>query len=184
MRTNLRIISGIYKNRLLKSPASARPLTDRVKRTIFDTLGGAINNAKVLDLYAGSGNAGIECLSRGAKHVTFVEVNLDAVSCIQENLNLLNIPKEKFKIINKPIEKFANAVSARFDLIFVDPPFADASDFPVEWLLRFLDKEGIAILRFDKNDEEKIVIPKTIEILLEKEIGVSKVVFLREFAKI
>ncbi|HXG01311.1 MAG TPA: RsmD family RNA methyltransferase, partial [Bacteroidota bacterium] len=89
----MRVISGEYRGRILKSVNTllVRPATDRVKQTIFDVLSTRLDleGAIVLDLFAGSGSLGIEALSRGAAHATFVETNRDAARCIRQNLTAL-----------------------------------------------------------------------------------------------
>jgi len=88
----MRVISGSAKGRTLKSPGEAtRPITDRVKENLFNILGSHVVDANVLDLFAGAGNVGIEALSRGARHATFVELDREALRAIYQNLELTGL---------------------------------------------------------------------------------------------
>ncbi|MDL1897711.1 16S rRNA (guanine(966)-N(2))-methyltransferase RsmD [Anaerolineae bacterium CFX7] len=119
----MRVISGAARGRQLKSPPdSTRPITDRVKENLFNILGTDVIDANVLDLFAGAGSVGIEALSRGAKHATFVEFNDGALKTIRANLQLT-------KLTNKATVQSANVYrylkkppQVPFDLIYVAPP--------------------------------------------------------------
>ena len=126
----MRVVGGKYRHRLLIYPNDAshtRPTKDRVREAIFSALGD-ISNTKVLDLYAGSGAMGIEALSRGAKHATFVDISPVAIKVIKDNLNNLKVPSEDFEIIKKPdfsaLEHFKEK-NYKFDLIILDPPYEE-----------------------------------------------------------
>ena len=123
----MRIVGGKYRHRIIIYPDDAthtRPTKDRVREAIFSAIGD-ISNARVLDLYAGSGAMGIEALSRGASHCTFVDISPIAIKTIKENLNNLKIDNKEFEVIkNKDInaiESFKN----KFDLIILDPPYEE-----------------------------------------------------------
>ena len=123
----MRIVGGKYRHRIIVCPDDAthtRPTKDRVREAIFSAIGD-ISNARVLDLYAGSGAMGIEALSRGASHCTFVDISLIAIKTIKENLNNLKIDNNEYEVIkNKDInaiESFKN----KFDLIILDPPYEE-----------------------------------------------------------
>ena len=92
---SLRIIAGEFRNRLLKSPKSlqTRPTLAILRKAVFDILQPYIHQAHFLDLFAGSGLMGIEALSRGASHTTFVDNDRNAIRCIRENISLLNLQK-------------------------------------------------------------------------------------------
>jgi len=121
----VRIISGKFKGRRLTSFKAdhIRPTTDRVKETLFNKLTGMIDGARVLDLFSGTGNLAIECLSRGAAHVDLVENHRQSVTIIRENLALLKIT-EGYKVF--PVDAFAylkNYEGQPYDLVIADPPF-------------------------------------------------------------
>jgi 16S rRNA (guanine966-N2)-methyltransferase len=124
----MRIISGRYKGRILKNfkAEHIRPTTDRVKETIFNILMHDIPGARVLDLFSGTGNLGIEALSRGAIYVEFVDANSLSVKIARENIADLKIT-EPHKIIMKDAFKYLKSADAEpFQVILVDPPFTEA----------------------------------------------------------
>ena len=129
----MRVISGIFKGKsitFLKSKIT-RPLKDSVKENIFNIINHSnllkieIEEANILDLYSGTGSFGIECISRGAKRVTFVEKDDYAIEILNKNLITLSI-KEKALVVKDKIEKYLNENKLeKFDIIFLDPPFAE-----------------------------------------------------------
>ena len=97
----MRIVGGKYRHRLISFPddmAHTRPTKDRIREAVFSALGD-INGYRVLDLYAGSGAMGIEALSRGAKHATFVDVSALAIKTIKDNITSLKIDPSEYEII-------------------------------------------------------------------------------------
>ena len=123
----MRIIGGEYRSRLISMPKGVeiRPTQDKVREAIFNILGD-ISDKNVLELFAGSGAFGIECLSRGARYAAFVDNNGRCVDTIKTNLESLGIPGSKYDVIR------ANALSVlarlekeevKYDLIFLDPPY-------------------------------------------------------------
>ena len=122
----MRVISGIYRGRVLKSPSSlkTRPTSDRLRETLFNILNPRLNNStEFLDLCAGTGAVGIEALSRGILHATFVDVSRKACALIEENLDNLSVPEEKTEIVCEKAEKFIAKSEKRFDIIYFDPPY-------------------------------------------------------------
>jgi 16S rRNA (guanine(966)-N(2))-methyltransferase RsmD len=122
----MRVITGLYKGRILKTvnDLSVRPATDRVKQTIFDMLSNRIDleGTRILDLFAGSGSLGIEALSRGATHVTFVETNADALEFIEKNVEALGC-EAATEILSMDAMQFLRRSQDRYDLVFADPPY-------------------------------------------------------------
>lgn len=122
----MRVISGAYKGRILKTvpDLSVRPATDRVKQTLFDMLANRIemDGANVLDLFAGSGGLGIEALSRGAQHTTFVENDDDAARFIEQNIRMIGCEGQT-SLVETDAVTFINRCNESFDLIFADPPY-------------------------------------------------------------
>ncbi len=123
----MRIISGEFKGRLIKVPDSKliRPTTDRVRETLFNLLNNRISfeGIKVLDLYSGSGALGLECLSRGAARVDFVEKNFVIYKNLSENIQSLNLT-DKCKIFKMEAVKFTSLRKhSTYDLMLADPPF-------------------------------------------------------------
>ena len=123
----MRIITGTSKGRRLATPKSqaVRPTSDRVKESMFNILGKEVEGKIVLDLYAGTGNLGIEALSRGAKRALFVERGRRAVRLIQRNISQCGM-QERSEILLKDVSRAIGILSQRgesFDLILMDPPY-------------------------------------------------------------
>jgi 16S rRNA (guanine(966)-N(2))-methyltransferase RsmD len=123
----MRIISGTSKGRKLVTPKSQslRPTSDRVKESIFNILRVEMEGKVVLDLFAGTGNLGIEALSRGAKKAIFVEKERQAIRFIQRNLTQLGL-EERSEIVSKDTNRSIGILKQRgesFDLILMDPPY-------------------------------------------------------------
>ncbi len=124
----MRIIAGSAKGRVLKSPrrGNVRPTADRVKETIFNVLGQWLDGERVLDLYAGIGGLGLEALSRGAAHVTFVEQDPNVMSTLAENIQMLGFGPATTTLL-KPVDRAVSSLrgkGASFTLVFADPPYA------------------------------------------------------------
>lgn len=127
MVQQMRIISGTSRGRKLVTPRnlSLRPTSDRVKESIFNSLQQNVEGSVVLDLFAGTGNLGIEALSRGAKRAVFVEKGRHAVQLIQKNLAHLRL-EARSEIIAKDVSRAIGILKLRgecFDLILMDPPY-------------------------------------------------------------
>ena len=123
----MRIISGIHKGRILKTPSSkfTRPTTDKTKGVIFNYLNNYIDfeDIAVCDIYAGSGSLGFEALSRGAATVHFIEKNFPVVKILQENINTVRVT-DQCRIFKMEALKFSKlADHEQYDLILADPPF-------------------------------------------------------------
>lgn len=123
----MRIISGTSRGRRLATPKSQaiRPTSDRVKESIFNIIGELVEGKVVLDLFAGTGNLGIEALSRGAKRTLFVEKGRQAIRLIKRNLSQLGMEGQS-EIIPKDVHRAIGILRERgesFDLILMDPPY-------------------------------------------------------------
>ena len=125
----MRVISGIYRGRTLRTvrDLSVRPATDRVRQAVFDMLANRIEfeGARVLDLFAGSGSLGIEALSRGAAHATFVENAHEAAEFIELNLRTLGCADAAL-VLEIDAMGFVRPGNGPFDIVFADPPYAFA----------------------------------------------------------
>lgn len=126
----MRVIAGKFKGRRLATPKSmaVRPTTDRVKESVFSILQEKVVNTRFLDLCAGTGNIGIEALSRGAKQVTFLEQNLKCLRLIEQNLQTcgLKISNPQVQLMQADVSKGINALHKRsetFELVYFDPPY-------------------------------------------------------------
>lgn len=125
---SLKIVAGIFRSRSLFSPKgdATRPSLAILRKSLFDSLQGYLEKARVLDLYAGSGAIGFEALSRGADHVTFVERDRAALGCIKKNAETLHVVSQCSIMACDVLEALRKLQKkkAQFDLIYVDPPYA------------------------------------------------------------
>lgn len=146
----MRVVAGKYRGKNLISPKdeSVRPTTTRIKETLFNVLQGYVYDAVVLDLFAGSGALGIECISRGAKDVTFVDRSKDSVSLVYQNLKGID---GNYKVVNADFSsalRSSYVAGKKFDLIFLDPPYAtDFAELAIEIIisLDLLSDDGIIV---------------------------------------
>lgn len=121
----MRVVGGKYRSRVLAGfdGNDVRPTADRTKEALFNILALKIRGARVLDLFAGSGSLGIECLSRGAKSVLFNDVSKDSVALIQKNLSALKVPADEYTVRYSDYSTCLACQKDGFDLIFIDPPY-------------------------------------------------------------
>lgn len=139
---SLRIIGGIFRNRPLKAPkhAMTRPTSGILRKSVFDICQPYIENARFLDLYAGSGAMGLEALSRGASHATFVDQDKQALQCIKDNIQSLKV-EDKTEVIKSDVLAALKHLRGPFDLIYVDPPYALTA--PVLDILKWADEHDL-----------------------------------------
>ena len=157
----IRITGGENRSRLLETPNTSltKPTMDKVRAAVFNALGDVVRNARILDLFAGSGSYGFESLSRGAKEATFVDVSYDAIKSIKKNAENLN--RKNVAIFNNDVLEFLNQNSQEFDIIFADPPYKlDIYENVVKTLLerKILADGGIIVLESERElkiDETK-----------------------------
>lgn len=125
----MRVVAGRFGGRTLAGPRGnkTRPTSDKVREALFSILG-PIDDAKVLDLFAGTGALGIESLSRGAAAATFVESDRQMVSVIEQNLDAIVGDEAKASVVKADAVRWSTRAAGdqSFDLIFLDPPYADA----------------------------------------------------------
>lgn len=152
----MRVISGSRRGAKLVSfeGDKIRPTTDRVKESIFNLIQMHIPNAKVLDLFAGSGALGIEAMSRGASEAVFVDLDKASVDVVLKNLSNLRF-NENVRVFNLSYSEFFKLNSECFDVIFLDPPYNKGFIEPV--LKDIVDngrlsEDGIIMLESDGTD--------------------------------
>ena len=140
---NIRITSGIFRNRSIKSPQSSftHPMGGREKLALFNMISEVLPGAKVLDAFAGSGALGIEALSRGADFVDFVEKNKKVARVISENLATLGLSQRVFPI---GVKQFTT--DEKYDLILADPPYDDFKIDEIVYLTKYLKDGGTFVL--------------------------------------
>ena len=181
----MRIISGNFKGRKILTPddIKTRPLKDLTKESIFNILKHSnkfdieIKNSTVLDLFAGVGSFGIECLSNEAKYVTFVENYNGVLPILKKNLSNLKLNK-KYEIIEQNIFTELKLTKNNYDIIFLDPPYKDKNISELIdkiFKIKLLSKNGIIITHRNKKEKEKY--SKNFSILEEKTYGISKISF-------
>ena len=149
----IRITGGENRSRLLETPNTTltKPTMDKVRAAVFNALGDSVKNAKVLDLFAGSGSYGFEALSRGAMEVTFVDSSYEAIKVIKKNA--FNLNRDNVEILNYDVLAYLNQNSKEFDIIFADPPYKlDVYEKTVELLLKrnIIRSGGIIVLESER----------------------------------
>lgn len=143
------IIAGKYKNHKLDSPKgmNTRPTTNRLREALFNISQNYIEDARFLDLFAGSGAMGLEALSRGAKEVVFIDNHRESMQCIKKNLQSLNVEAKgrtiQGDVFNSILKLSAQGV--KFDIIYADPPYEQEQEGQLwsQKLLNLIDQSSI-----------------------------------------
>jgi 16S rRNA (guanine966-N2)-methyltransferase len=141
--SKLRVGGGDARGRRLKAPKNIRPTQGLVKQAIFNMVGPEIEGAYVLDLFAGSGALGIEALSRGAAHATFVDRQPRGLAILRQNLEVLGF-KERSHVVRGDVVRWLETSPdevKRADMVFLDPPYEDVV---LDRALRVLDREVVS----------------------------------------
>ncbi|MDA7732435.1 16S rRNA (guanine(966)-N(2))-methyltransferase RsmD [Candidatus Pelagibacter sp.] len=183
----MRIISGNFKGKkiLLPKDRLTRPLKDLTKESIFNILKHSkllnveLEDSNILDLFSGVGSFGLECLSRGAKNVTFLESYTEVLNILKKNIDSLN-QQNKTKVIEKDVfsQNTLKLLNDKFDIIFMDPPYKEKKlPFLLNTIteLKLLNTSGIIIIHRHKKEEDDL--PKEFKLILEKNYGISKIIF-------
>ena len=180
----MKIISGKYKGRVLEGfdIAGTRPTMDRVKESLFAMIQSYLEDATVLDLFAGSGNLGIESLSEGAKEIYLVDKNNKACQVIKRNVNKIGVEvSDIFCGDYKSALKKYQEQSIKFDIIFLDPPYqTDLVKKSIEIIEKYelLSKNGIIVA--ESNTLDKIIYSDKLEIVKSKKYGDKVVAILKK----
>ena len=156
----MRVISGKVRGLKLNTPQNedVRPTTDRVKESLFNMISPYIMESSVLDLFAGTGSLGIECLSRGAEKCVFVDISKDSIAITKSNIKKARVENESI-VLNVD---FKDAISklkiqkSKFDIIFMDPPYY--KNMFIDALKKIddadlLNEDGIIVIEHDSKDE-------------------------------
>ena len=184
----MRIIAGNFRGRALASVgkgdagAHLRPTTDRVRESLFNVLtGGAyddpITDARVLDLFAGTGALGLEALSRGAAHVRFVENGRKAQSLIQQNIDICRAQADT-SIFRNDARRLRQNKEAPYDLVFLDPPYGKAlGELAIKAALQggWIAKDALIVWE----DSAAIEVPDALELLDQRKYGDTRIYILR-----
>lgn len=145
---NIRIISGEFGGRILDAPAGRRmhPMGERIRNAMFNSIGTEVKDAVVLDAFAGTGSIGLEALSRGAKHVTFIERDRLLQKILAGNTKRLEA-EDRTDLIRTSVANWLGTGDLReFDLIFADPPYADPQLSTVSRLFGLLKPNALMVL--------------------------------------
>lgn len=175
----MRVIAGTAKGRRLKAPVmGTRPMTDRIKESVFSALGD-VDGLTVLDLYAGSGALGLEALSRGATRARFVESARDAILKLEENIAATGFEARADVVWADVGHTLARSADERVDLIFLDPPYstpasAVLSDLELLVTGGFLADDGRVVLH--RPAKERQSEPFGLRVSWRREFGQSQVV--------
>ena len=182
----MRIIAGIGRGLPLTVPrgANTRPTSDRVREAVFSSLGARVVDANVLDLFAGTGALGLESASRGAKSVTFVENDRNALECLQKNIQFFSrqpgMDCELEVVRADAFTQLRRFAGRQFNLIFADPPYGkmpqellDEPNLPA-----LLTEDGVFVLESAKRDP--LVLPATWKLMREAVYGDTRVSALQQ----
>ncbi len=184
----MRIISGLYKGKKILEPKDkeTRPLKDLTKESIFNVINHSnkfkveIKNSKVLDLFSGVGSFGLECLSREANEVVFIENYPGVLPILKKNLENLKQSKN-FSVIEEDIFKddLLIKLNKSFDIIFLDPPYRTKNLSEILNKIenfKLLNKDGIIILHRHKDEKDNF--PSSFKIIENRKYGISKIIFI------
>ena len=183
----MRIISGDLKGKKILLPKNklTRPLKDLTKESIFNIINHSklldvkVEKANVLDLFSGVGSFGLECLSRGALFVTFLENYKEALTILKKNI--INMNQQNFsQVIERDIflENTLKLLNSKFDIIFMDPPYKEKKILDILNTivkLNLLKENGIIIIHRHKKEED--IFSEKFKIIINKNYGISKIIF-------
>lgn len=154
----MRIVAGSARSRVIHAPEGrdTRPTLDRVRENLFNVLCRRVPNARILDLFAGSGALALEAISRGAQSAILVDHDRSAIRCIHENVDALHF-SDRCRVLQSDWHAAVESLqqeNVRFDLIFLDPPYAmlDLSEV-TRALLPLLDEEGLVVIEHQAQHE-------------------------------
>jgi 16S rRNA (guanine966-N2)-methyltransferase len=171
----MRIIAGLAKGRRLLAPrdGGTRPMTDRAREGLFSSLGGQVVEARVLDLYAGTGSLGLEALSRGARSAVFVERGRAALAALRTNVAAAGLGG---RVVAGDVGEYLARAEGPFDLAFVDPPYAlplGSVEQVLGGLVRLLAEGGTAVLH--RRVGEGLTPPSGLEVADRRRYGDSEI---------
>ena len=170
----MRIITGEYRGRRLESPAGydVRPTSDKVKEAVFNIIMNEVWDATCVDLFAGTGNLGLEALSRGAKKCYFGDNSRESINLIRNNVKMCRA-EDKSVIIAGDYSKILGRINEKVDIFFLDPPYKDGlyeNCLEIIDSLDLLSEEGIIVAEHGVRD----YVPETVgslEIIKERKYG-------------
>lgn len=155
----VRVIAGAYGGRILDAPAgrTTHPMGERIRGALFNSIGAGVEGARILDAFAGTGAIGIEALSRGAAHATFIERDKLAYAILLKNLELLRIGEERAAATKASLGAWLETYTGtKFDFIFADPPYNQPQETLVNGLSALLREKGTLILSRSSRTEPNL----------------------------
>lgn len=175
-KNQVRVISGQLKKRNIPfvDADGLRPTPDRLKETLFNWLMGFLQDATVLDMCAGSGSLGIECLSRGASFCVFIEPNVHQAKLLAQTLTDFKLSDKHYQVIGQTAQIALPTLTTSFDLVFVDPPYnLNLWQVFVDLLMqyRLIHQDSLIYLEGDRQIEQMIANTKQFEIVKESKVG-------------
>jgi 16S rRNA (guanine966-N2)-methyltransferase len=179
----VRVIAGSAKGRSLDAPrgGATRPATDRIRETLFAILEPVLEDARVLDLFAGAGTLGIEALSRGAAHATFVERSPEALKTLQKNIKVTELDGLAEVNAANVLGFLEQSIVGPYDVVFCDPPFADVALLEATLahprLAAALAADATVVARIHKKHQPRV--PEGARVQRVKDIGEESLLFLR-----
>ncbi len=150
----MRVIAGYKKGRRLVTPEGldTRPTSDKVKEALFSIIQFELDGAHFLDLFAGSGQMGIEALSRGAERAIFVDMGRKPTECIRQNLRELGL-SDRAEVHMQSVSDFVSFCSKKFDIVFMDPPYRDDLIIPIlDRVAKITHESGAIICEIPKGE--------------------------------
>lgn len=176
---NVRIISGKYGGRRIDAPDNTRthPMSERIRNALFNSIASEVRGAEVADAFAGTGAVGFEALSRGARHVTFIEKDRIAQKILTKNIKTLDV-ENTTDIIKTTVSNWIDTyLGDGFDVIFADPPYHDTQFSTVERLFGLLKPGGLMVLSHPGRGEEPT--KKGVVVVDNREYGNAFLTFYR-----
>lgn len=178
----LTITSGKYKNLTLYLPPEniTRPISQKVRAAVFNSLAHKVVDSCTLDLYAGSGAMSIEAISRGARVATLVDNNFKSISAIKKNIQKLNA-KENISVINMDINKYLSNCRDKFDVIIIDPPYSELDIDVVNQASNLLQYGGVIVVSRSVKTELN-GLSKNLQLYSTKVYGDSQIDFIKNLS--
>ncbi len=182
----MRVIAGECRSMPLKTPAGddiTRPTQDIIKETLFNIIQGDVPGAVMIDLFAGSGQIGIEALSRGATKVYFIDNGREPVKCITDNVNFTRMQDKAVILKQDAVAGLQSVFEKHVDIVFMDAPYLKGYEKNVLKqlsVMRYVDQDTIIIIEADKKDDFSYTEEVGFEIVRRKEYKGNMHLFLKK----
>ena len=182
----MRVIAGECRSMPLKTPAGddiTRPTQDIIKETLFNIIQGDVPGAVMIDLFAGSGQIGIEALSRGATKVYFIDNGREPIKCITDNVNFTKMQDKAVILKQDAVAGLQSVFEKHVDIVFMDAPYLKGYEKNVLnqlSVMRYVDKDTMIIIEADKKDDFSYTEEVGFEIVRRKEYKGNMHLFLKK----